>query len=227
MFFNNDNCCNRPFPNFNQQGNSGSVDRIIFTSITGPTGPQGPTGPVGPTGPSITGPTGPTGSTGATGATGVTGPTGVSGVTGPTGPTGATGPTGPAGETGESVAAFFNSATATNAQPVFTEIAETPSGQTDISLNGAGTGVVLTAGSYLVSFGTTAISRGSDVASIVLTVNGVPVSITTRTGNANENTVLTGQYLINSAAGATLGIQTALDEDTTYTNTYISVLKLS
>ena len=116
MYFRDNRCCSCP-------GQDVNIDRIIFTSVTGPTGPQGPqgpqgltgaTGPTGPTGPQgiqgITGATGPTGPIGLTGATGPTGPTGpqglqgLTGATGPTGPiglTGATGPTGPIGLTGD------------------------------------------------------------------------------------------------------------------------------
>ncbi len=95
--WNNNNCCNRPFPPF-WRNNNNNIDRIIFTGITGPTGPQGIPGPAGATG--LTGATGPTGPTGATGPQGVQGPIGLTGPTGPTGPTGATGPQGVQGPIG-------------------------------------------------------------------------------------------------------------------------------
>jgi len=98
--WNNNNCCNRPFPPF-WRNNNNNIDRIIFTGITGPTGPQGPQGPQGPAGtPGATGPTGATGPAGAQGIQGPIGATGPIGPTGLTGTTGATGPTGPAGEIG-------------------------------------------------------------------------------------------------------------------------------
>ena len=82
--YNGNNCgCCRPQPELN-------IDRIVFTSITGPTGPIGPIGPAGPQG--LIGATGPTGPQGVIGLTGATGPTGPQGIQGPTGPTGPTGP---------------------------------------------------------------------------------------------------------------------------------------
>ena len=143
------------------------------------------------------------------------------------GPTGPTGPTGPAGTSSENIVAFFTSALATNVDPVLTETAETPAGQTDIVLDAITNQVLLSAGDYLIRFGTTAESQGSDLASISLTVNGIIVPITTRTGNANENTVLTGEYLISAADATAIGLSTTLNEDTTYTNTYLTIQQMN
>lgn len=68
----------------------------------GPVGPQGPTGPTGPQG-SI-GPSGPAGTQGPVGPPGPAGPTGAAGPAGPQGaigPSGSAGPTGPAGPQGQ------------------------------------------------------------------------------------------------------------------------------
>ena len=224
-------------------GPQGPVGPTGATGLTGATGPTGATGLTGPTGPAgatgatgLTGPTGPIGPQGIQGVAGEIGPTGPQGPTGPTGPTGATGltgatgptgPTGPAGETPTNAVSLFEVPTATNVQPVLAQTATSPTGQTDIVLNTTNNNIELGAGSYLVRYGTTAESQGVDITSISLTVNGVVVPSTTRTGNANENTVLTGEYLVTSAGGTTIGLETALDATNTYTNTYLVVQKIA
>jgi len=240
-----DNCCcnggRRIFPIFPQNNNN--VDRIIFTGITGPTGPQGPQGPQGLTGATgATGPqgvqgtagaTGPTGPAGATGATGPTGPIGLTGATGPTGPQGVqgeigpTGPTGPAGAVATTSIALFTAPSAAGIEPVLALTAESPAGQTDITLNTTENEATVTAGTYLVSYSTTGASTDATAPSISLTQNGTIVANTTRLGTAGETESLSGQYLITATDGDTIGIETTNSTGTTYDNTQIIIQKLA
>lgn len=212
------------------QGVQGIAGTVGATGPTGPiglTGPTGPTGPIGATGEiGPTGPTGPQGIQGLTGETGPTGPIGLTGATGEIGPTGPTGPTGPAGTPVATTLALFNAPTATDTQPVLAEGGESPAGQTDIELITTDNNVELTAGTYLIRYGTTAESQGGDETAISLTVDDVVVTSTTRTGNANENTVLIGEYILVATDGTTVGVETAQSASNTYTNTYLVIQKL-
>ncbi len=183
------------------------MDRIIFTGITGPTGPQGPAGPQGPIGP--------------TGLTGLTGPTG------PTGATGPTGPTGPAGTTPTISAATFSATGAANAPLTLAVGGEYPADQTDIVLDGADNNIDLTAGSYLVSYGTIGTTTDTNTPSITLVVNGANVQASTKTGIANGTTSLNGVYIVNLPADGTLGLAVTQNTAITYNGSYLTIQKLS
>lgn len=77
----------------------------LVGSLVGAPGPVGPQGPIGPTGPQGSiGPSGPAGTQGPVGPPGPAGPTGAAGPAGPQGaigPSGSAGPTGPAGPQGQ------------------------------------------------------------------------------------------------------------------------------
>lgn len=208
--FNNFNsgCCNRPIIPFVPNQGGTNVDRIIFTGITGPTGPQGPTGPIGPTGPAGTG----------------VGPTGPTGATGPTGPTGATGP---AGTDATVAAATFSAIGAANTPLTLAVGNEYPAAQTDIVLDGAENNIDLTAGSYLVSYGTVGTAAGATTPSITLSVNGSDVAATTKTGAATSTTGLNGVYIVNLPADGTIGLTTTQDTQVTYAGTYLTIQKLA
>lgn len=230
--FNNFNsCCNRPIMPFPINQGGSNVDRIIFTGITGPTGPQGPIGPAGPQGPigptGLTGLTGPTGPTGPAGPTGPIGPTGLTGPTGPTGATGPTGPTGPAGETPTVSAATFSATGAADAPLTLSAETEYPTAQTDIVLDGTDNNIDLTAGSYIVSYGTIGTTTDTNAPSISLTVNGTPVPSSTRTGVANGTTGLNGVYIVNLPADGTLGLAVTQNAAITYDDSYLTIQKLS
>lgn len=219
------------------QGPRGFTGATGITGATGATGPIGATGAVGPTGPTgptgltgsigATGPTGPIGATGSVGATGPTGPTGPTGETGPTGAIGPTGPTGPAGENAVTTALYLTSATATNSEPTFESTAEYPTSQTDITLSENNTQATLTAGSYIIDYGTTAVSTGSTAPSISLTVGSNPDSITTRAGVAGTTSSLNGSYLLNATDTTTVQLTTTQSADITYNNSYLLIRKLN
>lgn len=207
--FNNFNsgCCNRPIIPFVPNQGGTNVDRIIFTGITGPTGPAGPTGATGPTGPQ-----GPIGLTGATGATG------------PTGPTGATGP---AGEPATVSSASFVATGAAGSELTLTLSSEYPASQTDIVLDGAENNIDLTAGSYLVSYGTIGTTTDGNLPTISLEVNDVVVAPTTKTGITTTTTTLNGVYIVNLPADGTIGLNTTQNANITYTGTYLTIQKLA
>ncbi len=207
-FNQNFSCCNRPNlpqPPFGQGGGV-NVDRIIFTGITGPTGPIGPTGPQGPAGVGTVGPTGPTGATG------------------PTGPTGATGP---AGTPATVAVASFSATGGAGAALTLAAGNEYPAGQTDITLDTTDNNVDLTAGSYLVSYGTIGTTGDTTTPSITLSVDGSDVGATTKTGAASTTTGLNGIYIVNLTTDGTVGLTVTQNASVTYSGTYLTIQKLA
>ena len=197
--FNFNPCCFTPKPiQPNEQGDR-SIDRIIYTGITGPTGPQGPAG-----------------------LTGAQGPTGPTGATGPTGPTGPTGATGVAGLT----TAYLTSTNAKNADPIFIRTSEYPFDQNAIVLNGAGTEVTITAGSYIIEYGATADSKDGTAPTLALSFNGNVEAITTRTGKSNEMSDLHGVHMHVTQLQDKLMLKTATSAQLTYNNVYLLIRKL-
>ena len=183
---------------------------------TGPTGPQGFQGVAGEVGP--TGPTGPTGPIGLTGEIGPTGPTG------PTGETGPTGPTGPAGTAAAITIAQFTAPTTTGTELVLAESTESPAGQTEIVLNTTDNDVELTAGTYLIRYGTNATSTVvTSVPSISLEINGVANAETTRFGVGGTTSSVNGDYLYTATAGDTISLAVNESTDITYDNNYLII----
>jgi hypothetical protein len=218
--WNQNNCCNRPFPPIWRNNNS--FDRIIFTNNPGPQGPVGPQGPIGPVGPQgpigltgATGPQGPAGPTGATGATGATGPQGPQGIQGPQGEVGPQGPQGPAGTaTAASFGSFFTTAeqSVNNASfPLTTTIAST-----NMTLDTT-TGLVTlsNAGTYLVEYGVYPASSATASDYVALFLNGTEIAGTAR--GLENNTMISASAIFEvPTATSTLNIQIATDNAVTF-----------
>ncbi len=197
-FNQNFSCCNRPILPQPPFGQGGGVN-VDRIIFTGITGPTGPIGPTGPQGPAST-------------------------IVGPTGPTGATGPAG----TPATVAAATFSATGAAGSPLTLTVGnDYPADQTDIVLNGAANNINLTAGSYLVSYGTVATAGDTNVPTITLSVNGSDVAASTKTGVGNATTGLNGVYIVNLPADGTLGLTVAQNAQLTYNGSYLTVQKLA
>ena len=244
-------CCNN---NRNRFCNN-QVNQTRY--IVGPVGPMGPAGPQGPRGftgetgaPGPVGPVGPQGPVGATGATGATGPQGPAGPQGPIGPTGATGPIGPVGPQGPIGPTGATGATgATGPQgPAGTSDALTAQALTStVVVNGIvplilddatptttitveNSGVNVTAGTYLISYGFEYESATATEGSISLYANAVVVDneeiSTTSTGIGNSGNA--SKTIVLTVAGDTLlTLVNTGDSQTTYDYAYITALKLA
>ena len=216
-------------------GPTGATGVAGAAGVVGPTGPTGPIGPTGATG--ATGPTGPTGATGATGATGVAGPTGPTGPIGPTGATGDTGaagvagPTGPTGPTGAISVGQFYTATQSATPNTALTIAQTYN-DTDnaVTLDGAGTGLTLQAGNYLVEYSANA-TGATDSATLAAYLDGtqIPQTVSTATvTSTSEVQPLSGRYVVTvPSGGSTLDIRNGGTNAFTANNLSITVIPLS
>lgn len=219
--------------------------------LQGPPGPQGPAGPQGPQG--LQGPAGPAGPAGAPGATGATGPAGPQGEIGPAGPagatgpagpagaTGATGPAGPAGATGATGPAGPAGATATNENAMlFNPAAQTVAAGDALSFTGtqinstgditaSGTdGLTLTAGEYLVTFRSDAVTADAGVLGASLALDGtvLPYATTLISSPAAETQGLTLTAILDLTAAQTLTVINSSGAEATYTNSTLTVVKL-
>lgn len=215
----NNNCCRPIFP-WRDVWQGRETGRIIFTNNTGPTGPQGIPGPQG-----VPGAIGPTGPAGPQGVPGAIGPTGPVGPIGPQGIQGPTGPTGPAGEDGVAVVGFFTATTSTTADPVLATTNVYPAGETDIVLNTEDNNLNLTAGTYLINYGTTATATTAEP-TISLIVNGIMEDGSTRMGMTGMTSTISGSYLLTFEDVGTLRLTTTLN-GITYNNTYLIIQKLA
>lgn len=143
------------------------------------------------------------------------------------GVTGPQGPQGPAGAPAISVAAQFVAPPATDEDLVLSTFASYPATQTDIVLDATNNNVVLTAGTYLIRYGTVATNTGVTFPTISLSFNGIINPITTRTGATNATSTLSGDLLITVLPGTTVGLETTNGADITYTNSYLLIEKLA
>lgn len=238
-------CCGNRYGNdLPPRGPRGVTGATGATGATGPTGPTGAAGGVtGATGP--TGPTGPTGATGVAGAAGVVGPTGPTGPIGPTGATGATGPTGPTGATGDTGAAGvagptgptgaisvgqFYTATQSATPNTALTIAQTYNTDNAVTLDGAGTGLTLQAGNYLVEYSANA-TGATDSATLAAYLDGtqIPQTVSTATvTSTSEVQPLSGRYVVTvPGGGSTLDIRNGGANAFTANNLSITVIPLS
>jgi hypothetical protein len=175
------------------------------TGVTGATGPQGLIGPAGSTG--ATGPRGLIGPAGATGATGPQGLIGPAGATGATGPRGLTGPAGATGATGTAIneyAFFYNDVEVTI--PVTTEVTTLPLSSNGIvfgnftHIPGQEAIIINQIGNYNVHWNVTLPSVTSTTNFVIglrLGVTDLPGSFVGVTTTPGENTVLSGQFILN------------------------------
>ena len=145
------------------------------------------------------------------------------------GVTGPQGPQGPAGTPAISVAAEFVAPAATNEDVVLTTFNLYPASETDITLDTTNNNVVLSAGTYLVSYGTNAtladVIKSPAIASISLTINGMENGMTTRI--ESDTGSMSGEILITVINGTTIGLSTLNSENLTYSNTYLIIKKLA
>ena len=223
--FNNCNRCNE-----NIQPTNSNYPRVITATVQGPIGPQGPRGATGPQGPiGATGATGPQGPQGVTGATGPQGPQGVTGATGPQGPIGATGATGPQGPAGPSLTdSIF-----TNVEPVtigltsalpLTLIEQTPNSTQTF----ATTGITLTDGYYLISYGFSGSSATNGNKSVALYSNGefVQNSEISEYADANNLAQANKTILYNAINGDEITLYNTTDENLIVNDAYITITKI-
>jgi hypothetical protein len=186
-------------------GATGPQGLIGPAGATGTTGPQGLIGPAGATG--ATGPQGLTGPAGATGATGPQGLIGPAGATGATGPRGLTGPAGATGATGTAIneyAFFYNDVEVTI--PVTTEVTTLPLSSNGIvfgnftHIPGQEAIIINQIGNYNVHWNVTLPSVTSTTNFVIglrLGVTDLPGSFVGVTTTPGENTLLSGQFILN------------------------------
>lgn len=154
---------------------------------------------------------------------------GPQGEQGPIGPQGPQGEQGPAGETTVASTALYTAATdavAVRATPTLALTTQYPTTQTDIVLSGTNT-VTLANGYYLVMYGTNATSTSNETPSIYLSLNGTPLPSSTRVGDKTAISSLSGQYFVQSTGGSTLELVFDEIENSTYTDNYLILSKLS
>ena len=174
-------------------------------------------------------PRGPRGVTGATGATGATGPTGPTGAAG--GVTGATGPIGPTGPTGAISVGQFYTATQSATPNTALTIAQTYNNTDNaVTLDGAGTGLTLQAGNYLVEYSVNA-TGATDSATLAAYLDGtqIPQTVSTATvTSTSEVQPLSGRYVVTvPSGGSTLDIRNGGANAFTANNLSITVIPLS
>ena len=145
------------------------------------------------------------------------------------GVTGPQGPQGPAGTPAISVAAEYIAPAATDTDLILTTFNLYPATQTDITLDTTNNNVVLSAGTYSISYGTNAtvneVIKSPVIASISLTVNGMENAMTTRI--ESDTGSMSGEILLTVLNGTTIGLSTLNSADVTYSNTYLIIKKLS
>lgn len=157
--------------------------------------------------------------------TGVAGPRGATGATGATGPTGPTGPTGATGSSALTSIAFFTAPSATNVEPTLLLENSYPANQTDITFAGEN-GVNLTAGTYIMRFGSTVTSTNGTLPTISISIDNVVESGTIRTGVAFGSASLTGDALITINGDALLTFNVTLAPELTYDENFLIISKL-
>ena len=224
-------CCGNRYGNdLPPRGPRGATGATGATGPTGPTGAAGGvTGATGPIGP--TGPTGPTGATGVAGVAGPTGPTGPTGATGDTGAAGVAGPTGPTGPTGAISVGQFYTATQSATPNTALTIAQTYNNTDNaVTLDGAGTGLTLQAGNYLVEYSANA-TGATDSATLAAYLDGtqIPQTVSTATvTSTSEVQPLSGRYVVTvPSGGSTLDIRNGGANAFTANNLSITVIPLS
>lgn len=148
------------------------------------------------------------------------------GITGPTGPTGPTGATGPQGESGIISIAYFTAPTVTNAEPTLLLENSYPVGQTDITFAGENN-VNLTAGTYIMRFGSTVTSTNGTPPTISISVNNIVDTGTIRTGIAFGSANLTGDALLTIPTNSTLSFNVTQAPELTYSESFLIISKLN
>jgi hypothetical protein len=188
---------------------------------SGPPGAAGADGPRGADG--LTGPVGFTGPQGSTGSTGASGPVGPSGPTGPRGPRG---PTGPYRGAVEASLENFGSPSNFSFPSRFAVLdSYVHDSADDINIEGAGYTrfIILTSGSYELSFGVTyrfdaspdfllhrtwlAYSSSCDLFELAVSTSGFAAVETSAIVNAQEYYVVSGTEVAFLAAGSCLALK--------------------
>ena len=185
-------------------------------SCTGPAGPMGPQGPVGPQG--VQGPAGPQG------------PQGERGETGPQGPVGATGPQGPAGTTAtnENAMLYNTDAQTIAAGGTLSLPANSINSTGSITASGT-TGVTLAPWQYLVTFVSDANLAAAGTLGAALELGGaaLPYAVTAETQDAAGADRITLTAIVTPTTAQPLTVINSSGSSNTYTNSTLTVVKLS
>lgn len=202
----------------------------IYTNNCGCYGPGfgGIVGPAGPMG--LQGPSGPQGRQGIQGPAGPAGPQGLVGPAGPQGPVGPAGPQGSAGETATNQNAVLYAAEAQTVAdgatvPLATNVINSTG---DITASGTD-GVTLTPGQYLVSFTADASDAAAGDIGAALALDGaaLPYASSSVTTSGADERLVTLNSVVNVPAAGTLTVLNNTGNTLTYTDSNLSVTKLS